>query len=296
MLLGAHVSIAGGLIGAFDRADAVGADALQIFTQNGRGWAPTIRDHGEIREFAAEAGRRATPLLAHGSYLVNLASGDPELRLKSRAAFLAELERCEALGVQHLVFHPGAHCGDGVGAGLRRVGAAMRWAIARTPGYRVSLLVEVMAGQGTCLGHRFAEVRALLDAAEPVSTERTGVCFDTCHAWAAGYDLRSPRGYDEVWRELDEVIGIARVRAFHLNDSKRERGARVDRHEEIAAGALGSAAFRRLVRDPRFAAIPAVLELPPEVVPANLARLRSYRPRAHTKNGAAGEAQDARRR
>jgi deoxyribonuclease IV len=280
--LGAHVSIAGGLPRAFERSDELGCEAIQIFTQNGRAWVPPPRAglQGELREFGAEARRRGTPLLSHASYLVNLATGDRALAARSRAVFLAEIERCEALGVGGLVFHPGAHCGDGVGVGLRRVAAGLRWALARTPGYRVRLLIEVTAGQGTCLGHRFQEVRALLDATG--SPGRTGVCFDTCHAWAAGYDLRSPRGYAAVWREFDEVIGLHRLHAFHLNDSRRELGARVDRHERIAEGALGSAPFRRLVRDPRFAGIPAVLELPPEVAPASLERLRSYRKRRHT--------------
>lgn len=294
MRLGAQVSIAGSLPLAFERGDDAGCEALQIFTQSSRVWAPPPRDRGEVREFAAEAARRPAPILSHASYLINLATGDPVLAARSREAFLAELERCEELGVAHVVFHPGAHCGDGVGKGLMRVARAVRWAIARTRGYRVRLLIEVTAGQGTCLGHRFEEVRALLDAIDEPG--RTGVCFDTCHAWAAGYDLRSPRGYETVWSELDRVIGLGRLHAFHLNDSKRELGARVDRHEEIAAGALGGQTFRRLVRDPRFAGIPAVLELPPSVVPANLGRLRSYRGRSHTRGVVAPQAQDADRR
>src|SRR5262249_42308158 len=153
--IGAQVSTAGGLPRAWDRADAEGCEAVQIFTQSSRAWAGRAPDRGEIREFASEARRRAMPLLAHGSYLINLATGDAALAAKSRAAFAAELERCEALGVHHLVFHPGAHRGDGAEVGLRRVADAVRGALAATRGYRVRVLIELTAGQGTCLGHRF---------------------------------------------------------------------------------------------------------------------------------------------
>lgn len=284
MRLGAHVSISGGLCRAFDRADAERCEAVQIFTSSGRRWAEDVRDGGEIREFHTEARRRGVPLLAHDSYLINLATGDRALARRSAAAFAAELERCESLGVDAVVLHPGAHLGDGVEVGLPRVAAALRGAIAATPGYRVQVLLELTAGQGTCLGSSFAELRWLLD--DIGSPERTGVCVDTCHAWAAGYDLRSEAGYERTVAELDRVIGLERVRAFHLNDSKRERGSRVDRHEAIGGGHLGARPFARLVRDPRFAGVPAVLELPPEMVTRGLARLRRLRRRVHTERGA----------
>jgi deoxyribonuclease-4 len=284
MRLGAQVSTSGGLCRAFERADAERCEAIQIFTSSSRRWAEDVRDAGEIREFQTEARRRGVPLLAHDSYLINLATGDRALARRSRRAFAAELERCEALGVGALVLHPGAHLGEGVEVGLGRVAAALRAALAATAGYRVGLLVELTAGQGTCLGASFAELRWLLDAIG--SPERVGVCVDTCHAWAAGYDLRSEAGYAQTVAELDRVVGLARVRAFHLNDSKRERGSRVDRHEAIGAGHLGAAAFGRLVRDPRFAGVPAVLELPPTLVTRGLRRLRRLRRRAHTDLGA----------
>jgi deoxyribonuclease IV len=277
MKLGAHVSISGGLGRVWARADADRCEAIQIFTQNGRGWSSRERDEGEVREFASEASRRCLPILAHDSYLVNLAAADRVVAEKSRAAFGQEIERCEALGVAFLVFHPGAHVGEGLEVGLPRVAAALRAALDASAGYRVSILVEITAGQGTCLGARFAEVRWILD--EVGDAARTGVCFDTCHAYAAGYDLRDR--YDEVWREFDAVLGRARLRAFHLNDSRRELGARVDRHAAIGAGALGRGFFRRLVRDPRFAGVPAVLELPPAAVGHGLAALRRWRGPAH---------------
>jgi deoxyribonuclease-4 len=273
MRLGAHISIAGGLDRVWGRADADRCEAVQIFTQSGRGWAARARDPGAIREFAAEGARRRLPLLVHDSYLINLASGDPALAARSRAAFLEELERCEALGVGGVVFHPGAHLGDGPEVGLPRVAAAMRAALAATAGYRVRLLVEITAGQGTCLGARFAEIRWILD--DVGDDARTGVCFDTCHAFAAGYDLRG--GYERVWRAFDEALGLRRLRAFHLNDSRCELGSRVDRHAAIGAGVLGDGVFRRLVRDPRFRGVPAVLELPPEMVADGPSRLRRWR-------------------
>jgi deoxyribonuclease-4 len=275
VLLGAHESIAGGLMNAFMHADAhAGArvETFQIFTKNGSTWAQKPRDPGEIAEFATEARRRGVVLMAHDSYLINLAA-QGELYEKSRRAFLDEIERCAALGVRHVVFHPGAHVGAGVSVGLRRVAAALRWAIRRSAGADVRLLIELTAGQGTCLGWQFAELRRLLDlVGEPA---RTGICFDTCHAYAAGYDLRGD--YGAVWDEFDRVVGLEHLHAFHLNDSLRELGTRVDRHADIGAGHLGDAVFRKLVRDPRFAKIPGVLELPQSWLPRSLTRLRRWR-------------------
>jgi deoxyribonuclease-4 len=275
MRIGAHESTAGGLLAAFERADAHRCEAMQIWTSNGSRWAATRRDPGEITEFAAEARRRTIPLFAHGSYLVNLAAPSDSLLDKSRRAFLEELDRCEALGVWAVVIHPGAHGGAGAARGVRRVAASVRWALRATRGYRAQVLLELTAGQGTCLGASFAELQAMLQAIDDPA--RTGVCFDTQHAFAAGYDLRSPAGYEAVWREFDRTIGLERLRAFHLNDSKRPLGSRVDRHEEIGKGFLGALPFRRLVVDPRFRERPAMVELPPTMLPRCLARLRRFR-------------------
>ncbi|MSP17338.1 MAG: deoxyribonuclease IV [Myxococcales bacterium] len=275
MRLGAHESIAGGLLRVFERADADRADAIQIFTANGSRWEPGPRDPGEVAEFAAEKRRRGQPVLSHASYLINLAAARGELLTRSRRAFVAELERCEALGVDHLVMHPGAHVGAGVATGLRRVAASLRDVLAKTAGFRVRVLIELTAGQGTCLGHTFDELATLLDTID--APTRMGVCFDTCHALAAGYDFRTPDGYEAMWREFDDKIGLGELRAFHLNDSKKDVGSRVDRHEAIGKGFVGDEPFRRLVTDPRFTGVPAVLELPPSVVPANLARLVKWR-------------------
>src|SRR5687767_7097712 len=192
MKLGAHESVAGGLVRAFERADARRGEAIQIFTSNGSQWAPQRRDPGEVREFAAEARRRKTPLVAHDSYLINLAAGPGLVRDRSEVAFAQELERCEELGVSWVIMHPGAHTGAGVDVGIRRVAARVKRALRRTRGYRVGVLLELTAGQGSCLGHTFEELQALLDGIgdSPDNYARTGVCFDTCHALAAGYDWR----------------------------------------------------------------------------------------------------------
>ena len=290
VLIGAHESVAGGLVRALERADAHRVQALQIWTSSGTRWAPVRRDPGEVREFAGEIRRRQTPLLAHGSYLVNLAATGP-LKEKSRGAFVAELERAEELGVGAVVIHPGAHCGAGVEAGMRRIAAGVRYALQATRGYRVKVLLELTAGQGTCLGASFTELAALLRAIDVPS--RTGVCFDTQHAFAVGYDLRGEEAYEAVWRQFDRVIGLGRLEAFHLNDSKRELGSRVDRHAAIGEGAIGDAAFRRLVRDPRFDGVPALLEMPPAKVDEGIRKLGAWR-RMPRKDGA--EATATRRR
>jgi deoxyribonuclease-4 len=279
--LGAHVSIAGGLGHVYERAAEADCEAIQIFTANGSQWRVPHRDPGEVREFVSEGRRKGLPLMAHDSYLINLAAPAGELRWKSRRAFVDEVERCEAFGVDYLVMHPGAHVGAGVKVGIARVASAIRWAIGRTAGYRVRVLIELTAGQGTVLGHTFEEIAALLELIDEPT--RTGVCFDTCHALAAGYELRTDDGYEATWRAFDQTIGLDRLFAFHLNDSKKDLGSRVDRHEQIGKGFLGDEAFARLVRDPRFADHPGVLELPPKVVPKNLERLKSWRDAGYSR-------------
>jgi deoxyribonuclease-4 len=266
---------------AFERADGHAGEAIQIFTTNGSQWQPRVRDAGEVREFHAESRRRRVPVLAHDSYLINLASPDSVIKRKSVEAFSAELDRCEALGIDGVVMHPGAHLGEGTGRGISRVGKALKAAIRGTRGYRVRVLIELTAGQGTCLGSSFDELGKLLDAVD--EDDRTGVCFDTCHAYAAGYDWRRPAGYEAMWRDLDRAVGLRRVRAFHLNDSKRELGSRVDRHMAIGEGHVGDAAFQRLVRDPRFQDVPAVLELPPDDVVNGLRKLKAWRARGYPR-------------
>jgi deoxyribonuclease-4 len=257
MLLGAHEGIAGGVSKAFARAEADGADCVQIFTRNARGWAAKPLEDVEVEAFRAEARRTGLPVAAHSSYLINCASADRGIRAKSWRALADELGRCEQLGIPALIFHPGSH--ESEAEGVRLVGEAMTRALAEVPG-KARLLVETTAGQGASLGWRFEQVQAIREAVPGAARRRVGACVDTCHVHAAGYDLESERGYEETMGALDRSVGLGHVRAFHLNDSKKPRGCRVDRHEHIGEGTLGLDPFRRLVNDARFAETPGFVE------------------------------------
>jgi deoxyribonuclease IV len=273
MILGAHEGVAGGVSTAFARADADGADCLQIFTRNVRGWAAKPFEPDEIARFRAEAKRTRKPVAAHSTYLVNLCSSDSAIRKKSWDALADELHRCELLGIRWLIFHPGSH--DDEGEGLRLVAEGMTQALERSPG-KARLLIETTAGQGSCLGWRFEQVAALRAAVPALQRRRVGICVDTCHVHAAGYDIATREGYDRTFSELDRTVGLSHLEAFHLNDCKKPRGCRVDRHEHIGDGELGLEPFRLLVNDPRFAEVPAFLETELRFK-ENLAVLRSLR-------------------
>ncbi len=257
MLLGAHEPIAGGVSKAFARAEADGADCLQIFTRNARGWAAKPLDEGEVDAFRTEARRTGKPIAAHSSYLINCASTDRPIRRKSWEALADELARCERLGIPALIFHPGSH--EDESEGIRLVGEAMTRALEEVPG-RARLLLETTAGQGTSLGWRFEQLAAMRDAVPGKLRRRVGVCVDTCHVFSAGYDIATRDGYEQTIEALDRAVGLSHVRAFHLNDSKRPLGCRVDRHEHIGEGTLGLQTFRLLVNDPRFAELPGFVE------------------------------------
>lgn len=261
LLLGAHMSIAGGIDLAPIRGKEIGCQTIQFFTKSSNQWRarPLLPD--EIERYRANLrAAEIAPAVAHDSYLINLASTDPELHRKSMAAFLEELERAEALGIPYLVTHPGAHMGAGDESGLRQVVNSLRELLKQTKGYRVQVVIETTAGQGTSLGYRFEQIAALLD--QIGLPERTGVCLDTCHVFAAGYDIRTPEGYANVLGAFDTVVGISHLRVIHLNDSKKELGCRVDRHEHIGKGAIGLEAFRCVLTDPRLRGVPMILETP----------------------------------
>jgi deoxyribonuclease-4 len=257
MLLGAHEGIAGGVSKAFARAEADGADCLQIFTGNARGWAAKPLEDGEVEAFRTEARRTGKPVAAHSSYLINCASTDRAIRRKSWEALADELARCERLGIAALIFHPGSH--EDESEGNRLVGEAMTRALEEVPG-KARLLVETTAGQGSSLGWRFEQLAEIRAAVPAKLRRRVGVCVDTCHVFSAGYDLTTEEGYERTVEALDGSVGLSNVRAFHLNDSKRPLGCRVDRHEHIGEGTLGLRAFRLLVNDPRFAELPGFVE------------------------------------
>jgi len=278
--IGAHMSIAGGLHLALERGRAVGCGAVQIFLKNQRQWAAKAMGAEDVRMF--RAARRSTGIrhcFAHSSYLLNLASPDPAAWAQAVAAFTDELERAEALELSCVVIHPGSHMGAGLEVGLRRVTAALDETLGRTAGYRVKVALENTAGGGNGLGRTFGELATLIDrAARP---ERLGVCVDTCHLFAAGYDLRTETGYGRAMTECETTVGRGRVLAFHLNDARAPLGSGLDRHEHIGRGFLGLRGFRRLMNDRRFARVPKVLETPKEPEPTadlrNLAALRKLR-------------------
>jgi deoxyribonuclease-4 len=259
LLLGAHESIAGGVENALTRGQEVGCDTIQIFVKTPNRWASKpIADENAVAFQEAVAQTGIWPVFAHGLYLVNLATPDDTLWHKSLAALTDDLERCEQLGLPGLVIHPGSHMGSGEEAGLARIVAALDEVHKRLPGAGVQVWLEVTAGQGDHLGYTFDQIRVMLEGVrEP---QRLGVCFDTAHAFAAGHELRTRDGYEATWSEFDERLGLDRLQAIHLNDSKKELGSRVDRHEHIGQGLLGLEPFRFLLNDPRFRGIPMTLE------------------------------------
>ncbi|NOR26012.1 MAG: deoxyribonuclease IV [Desulforhopalus sp.] len=259
-LLGAHESVAGGLHLAFERIERVGGEALQIFTRNQRQWHPAELGVEEIELFKkAHEKSGGMPVASHASYLVNLATGKDELLDKSVHNLSLELTRCAQLGVPYLVLHPGSHGGDGVEVGLERFTRGLDRAIEES-GVTVQVLVETTAGQGTGLGSRFAELAYILDNSK--FPELLGVCVDTCHVFAAGYELRTADGYEATVAALVSSVGLDKIRFFHLNDSRKELGSRVDRHEHIGKGAIGLGGFKNLLNDKRFAGLPMTLETP----------------------------------
>ena len=260
-LLGAHMSIAGGVGNAFLQGKKVACDAIQIFTKSSRQWASKPYSKEEIEQF--HLNRKETGIgavIAHDSYLLNIGSPDAALRARSIAAFIDELERCETLGVTNLVAHPGAHVGAGELDGIKTIARSLDEVHKACPGYGVKVTLEITAGQGSNLGYRFEQIGNMIDATK--ESDRLRVCFDTEHAFAAGYDIRTREGYERTFGEFDEAIGIELLAAFHLNDSKKEFNSRVDRHEHIGKGFIGIEAFRMLVNDPRFWGLAMCLETP----------------------------------
>ncbi|MFH1862254.1 MAG: deoxyribonuclease IV [bacterium] len=263
MILGAHVSIAGGVQNAPLNGKKIGCDAIQMFAKNQTQWQAKPFTPENIEGFKrnlAESGIQIAVI--HDSYLINLCATDPVKLKLSLDAFVDELERAEALGVPYVVTHPGSHLGKGEDWGIARIAESLDEIHERTPGFRVMTLLETTAGQGTNLGYNFEQIAAMRK--KVMASERVGVCADSCHMFSAGYDLKSPEGYQNTWKRLGDVIGFEHLKAFHLNDTKKVLGSRVDRHDHIGAGFLGIEPFRRLLNDARFAAIPGLLETPGE--------------------------------
>ncbi|MFO7545252.1 MAG: deoxyribonuclease IV [Trueperaceae bacterium] len=263
-LLGAHVSTAGGVAKAFERGAEIGCDALQIFVKSPSQWRGKALSDADVSSFQSAHAERPQPVVAHAAYLINLGSPNEDVLEKSRAGLADELLRCDRLGVSGLVLHPGAHLGTGAEEGIDRIARALDEVLVTVlesaPELATRVLLENTAGQGSTIGARFEEIaaiRARLDA-----PERVGVCLDSCHAFAAGYDLTSEDGYEEALSAFDEAIGLERLACIHLNDSKHPLGSRKDRHENIGQGAIGTEFFARVTHDARFEAMPMILETP----------------------------------
>jgi deoxyribonuclease-4 len=263
--LGAHVSVAGGLASAFTRAADLGCEAIQIFVKNGNQWRGREMAEADAAAFRdAHTESAVGPLLAHASYLINLAATDPEILEKSLDALTDELVRCARLGVHGLVVHPGAHLGAGDEAGIAKVAASLDAVLGDLPDVPTRptrILLENTAGQGTCLGWRLEQLAAM--RARTAEPHRVGFCLDTCHAFAAGYPIHEEAGFMAFLDEVEETLGLGAVAAIHLNDSVRPFGSRRDRHAHLGEGEIGLGLFERLLTEPRLSKIPMVLETEP---------------------------------
>ena len=253
------MSVAGGVSKAVDRAVVHGCEALQIFSKNANQWKGKPLDPAEVRLFRRRIDQTGlTPVVSHASYLINLATTFPELREQSIAAFVDELDRAHALGLLGVVIHPGTCTAGTEDDALRLIAEAIRTAFAARPRRRTMVILEHTAGQGRTLGHRFEHLAAIIDHLD--GSSRIGVCLDTCHLVASGYDIVSEAGYRDTFQAFERLVGISRLKVFHGNDSKKPCGSRVDRHEHIGQGCLGEEPFRRLFHDKRFAGLPILIE------------------------------------
>jgi deoxyribonuclease IV len=263
MFLGAHVSTSGGVDKAPGNGVRVGCEAIQVFTKNQRQWKARPLSKAEVESYLSEVAKsRIQRAVSHDSYLINLASPDDAILKRSREAFADEVERCEQLKIPYLIFHPGSHVGSGEKVGLRSIATCINDTLHNKAGYATQLLLETTAGQGTNLGYSFEQLAEILEMVK--EKDRVGICVDSCHIFAAGYEIRTADAYRSTMAQLDQVIGLKKVKAFHLNDSKNPLGSRVDRHEHIGEGHLGVETFRLILNDDRFRGIPMVLETPGE--------------------------------
>ncbi|MEE9555200.1 MAG: deoxyribonuclease IV [candidate division Zixibacteria bacterium] len=261
MLLGAHMSIAGGVYNAFARGESVGCDTIQIFTKSSNQWKAKELTDEDLEKYHSEQKRtKIGPVIAHDSYLINLGSPDPALIKKSREAFLVEMERCEMLKIPYLVTHPGSHLSKGEEWGVKRIAESISWLHEQTDGFNVKIALETTAGQGTNLGYRFEQIGSMIEQAE--TPERLAVCLDTCHIFTAGYDITTEQTYKQTISEFDRIIGLDRLAVIHFNDAKKGLGSRIDRHEHLGKGEIGKKAFGFFMRDKRLARIPKLLETP----------------------------------
>lgn len=260
-LLGAHTSISGGVSKSVPLAEKLGFTAMQIFTKNNNRWNAKPLDDTEIKKFKELLSNSNIEfVVSHDSYLINLCAKDENNLEKSRNAFVDELERCELLGIPHLNFHPGAHGGQGEDDGIKMIAESLNLAHEKTKGFHVSSMLELTAGQGTNLGYRFDHIARIIELVD--EKDRMTACIDTAHIFAAGYNIKDDSEYAKVIKEFDDVIGLDRLKCFHMNDSKKDLGSRVDRHENIGKGFIGLEGFKNIMNDSRLTHIPKILETP----------------------------------
>lgn len=259
LLLGGHVSTSGGISGASDRANVFGFRTFQVFSKNQMQWNAKPLDPSEVKGFREKVAENSQgKIMVHASYLLNMGTSDPELRSKVIEGFSLEIRRADELGIENLVFHPGSRGKATMEQGISNVAESLNEVINSTQ--KVSILLETAAGQGGSIGHAFEQIGSIIDQVD--QKEKVGVCFDTCHVWAAGYDIRSGAGYESAIQEFDDAIGLKKLKGFHLNDSKKGMGSHVDRHEQIGLGTLGVEGISNFVNDTRFHGIPMVFETP----------------------------------
>ncbi len=261
ILLGAHMSIAGGVHTAVERGMKIGCTTMQIWVKSNRQWnGKPLTDDGVASYKKLLSESNISPVVVHDTYLINPCARDKLILKKSRAALKDEFDRSELLGVEYLNFHPGAHMGAGEEEGIKLVAESFNILHEQTKGYKVKSVIETTAGQGSAIGYHFEQLRAIIDLVE--EKNRMAVCVDTCHVFAAGYDISTEEGYEKTFEEFDAIVGLDRLAAFHVNDSVRELGSCVDRHQHIGKGRIGKLGFKLLMNDPRFVTIPKILETP----------------------------------
>jgi deoxyribonuclease IV len=259
LLLGSHTSVSGGIHRAFERGASIGCTTMQVFVKNASQWYARPCTDDDVQKYrAAEKLSNIRPVIAHAAYLINLCAANPGIRAKSLAGFVDELRRCEMFGIKALVVHPGAHVGAGEDDGIKYIAESLNIAHEQTQGFQTLSALETTAGQGTSLGYRFEQLRRIIDLVD--DRNRVAVCIDTCHLFAAGYFVHTREGWDSTIKEFDQVIGLDRLVAIHVNDSMKPFGSRLDRHEHIGKGVMGLEGFRALMNDPRLVNIPKILE------------------------------------
>ncbi len=279
--IGAHMSIAGGLSLSIERGDSLGCEAIQIFVQNGRTWKSAPLDPQSVRDFklAVKNAKTVKSVVAHNSYLLNLSTANEEVREKSVGYFIDILQKCEELEIEGLITHPGSHLGAGEAVGVAQTTKSLNEVLRACRGFTAKILIENTAGQGGCIGYRFDHLKKIVE--DSIEPDAIGYCFDTQHAFAAGYDLRTDEAYEATFSEWDEKIGLKKIAAFHLNDALKEFDCKVDRHQNLGKGFLGELPFRKLMNDKRFKDRPMCLETDPgeemENYQRELGMLRSYR-------------------